>query len=136
MSRCRLADLLTRYDGAMADVGEYHWLDDDGPAFGAPGVEPRWTSSQKDAVSTAYAASSRVWFTLSHGILNEVYYPTIDRPQVRDLQLLITDGATFCHEERRDLAARTETLDRTSLGYRITSADPEGRYALLKEVIA
>src|ERR1017187_3252271 len=61
----------------MGDVRGYHWLDDDGPAFGAPGVEPRWTSSQKDAVSTAYSASSRVWFTLSHGTLNEIYYPTI-----------------------------------------------------------
>ena len=32
----------------------YRWLDDDGAAFGAPGLEPRWTSSKKDAVSTAY----------------------------------------------------------------------------------
>ena len=66
----------------MSDLNAaYRWLDDEGPAFGAPGVEPRWTSSEKDAVSTAYAASSRVWFTVSHGTLNEIYYPTIDRPQ-------------------------------------------------------
>ena len=73
------------------------------PAFGSPGLEPRWTSSQKDAVSTAYAAASRIWFTLSHGILNEIYYPTIDRPQTRDMELLFTDGETFFHEEKRDL---------------------------------
>ncbi len=73
----------------MSDLSaNYRWLDDDGPAFGGPGLEPRWTSSRKDAVSTAYAASSRVWFTLSHGTLNEVYYPTIDRPQTRDMELM------------------------------------------------
>ena len=68
----------------MSDLAAaYRWLDDQGAAFGSPGLEPRWTSSQKDAVSTAYAAASRVWFTVSHGILNEIYYPTIDRPQTR-----------------------------------------------------
>ena len=44
-------------------------------AFGKPGIEPRWTRGNKDAVGTAYSASSRVWFTLAAGILNEVYFP-------------------------------------------------------------
>ena len=64
-------------------------------AFGQPAIAPRWTRSAKDAVGTAAAASSRVWFTMSRGVLNEVYYPTVDRPQIRDLQYLITDGRTF-----------------------------------------
>ena len=66
-------------------------------AFGAPGIAPRWTQSAKDAIGTAYSAGSTVWFTVSAGILNEVYYPTIDRPQIRDLQYLVTDGETFYH---------------------------------------
>jgi hypothetical protein len=40
-------------------------------AFGAPGIEPRWTSSAKTGIGTAYHTSSRVWFTISHGIVNE-----------------------------------------------------------------
>lgn len=84
----------------------------------------------------AYSSSSRVWFTLSHGILNEVYYPTIDRPQIRDLQFLISDGATFLHEEKRDLAHEIAYIERDTLGYRIVSTDPQGRYRLLKEIIA
>ncbi|MEO8340408.1 MAG: hypothetical protein ABI604_11940, partial [Nitrospirota bacterium] len=32
-------------------------------AFGWPGIEPRWTHGGKDGVGTAYAASSRIWFT-------------------------------------------------------------------------
>ena len=45
------------------------------PASGGPGIEPRWTRSDKDGVGTAYAALSRVWFTVSKGILNEVLLP-------------------------------------------------------------
>ena len=108
----------------------------DSQAFGAPGMAPRWTSSTKDGVGTAYSASSRVWFTLSHGILNEIYYPTIDRPQVRDMQFLITDGETFLHEERRDLQTEISCLEQGALGYRVIASDPGGKYRLVKEIIS
>ena len=106
-------------------------------AFGSPGIPPRWTSSSKDGVGTSYSVSSRVWYTLSHGILNEIYYPTIDRPQIRDMEFLITDGETFFHEEKRDLDNTVSYIDGEHiLGYRIESADPGGRYRLTKEIIA
>jgi glucoamylase len=107
-----------------------------GSAPGHPGIPPTWTSSSKDGIGTAYATSSRVWFTLAKGIITEVYYPTIDRPQIRDAQFLITDGATFFHEEKRNLTAQVERIEPESLGYRITSTDPKGRYRLEKEVIS
>src|SRR5579863_3622426 len=113
----------------------YRWLDQQGEAFGAPGLEPRWTSSVKDAIGTAYAASSRVWFTCSHGILNEVYHPTIDRAQVRDMEFLITDGETFAHEEKRDLLTTFEYIHPEALGVRYVNRDPEGRYSLTHEII-
>ena len=104
-------------------------------AFGHPGIAPRWTRSAKDAVGTAYAAASRVWFTMSRGVLNEVYYPTVDRPQIRDLQYLITDGRSFFHDERRHLECTSEYIDDRSLGVRVTSVDPEQRYRIEKEII-
>src|SRR5580698_11593411 len=102
---------------------EYRWLDDDGAAFGGPGVAPRWTSSKKDSVSTAYAASSRVWLTVSHGTLNEIYYPTIDRPQTRDMELLFTDGESFFHEEKRDLTYEFQYIDGSALAVRVVAND-------------
>ncbi|MBD2307733.1 glucan 1,4-alpha-glucosidase [Chroococcidiopsis sp. FACHB-1243] len=111
-------------------------LHEQSKAFGQPGVEPRWTQGNKDGVGTAYSAASRVWFTLSNGILNEVYYPTIDRPQIQDLQYLITDGESFLHEEKRHLYTKTERIAPDVLGYRITNSDPEGRYTITKEIIA
>jgi len=61
-------------------------------AFGSPGIEPRWTRGNKEGVGTAYSADSKVWFTLWRGTLTEAYYPTVDRPQMRDMEFLITDG--------------------------------------------
>lgn len=104
-------------------------------AFGRPGIEPRWTHGSKDGVGTPYAASSGIWFTLWNGIITEVYYPTVDRPQLRDLQYLITDGEGFFHEEKRHLRSRVERLSSHALGCRITNADPDGRYSISKEVI-
>lgn len=104
-------------------------------AFGKPGIEPRWTHSNKAGVGTAYSASSHLWFTIWNGIVTEVYYPTVDRPQIRDLQYLVTDGKTFFHDEKRDLTVITERISEHALGYRVVNTDPAGRYALTKEVI-
>jgi glucoamylase len=104
-------------------------------AFGAPGIEPRWTSSAKEGVGTAYHTSCRVWFTLSHGIVNEIYYPHVDQPNTRDFQFLISDGETFCHEEKRDLDDVIEYPERDCLFYRLTNSEPSGRYRLVKHVL-
>ena len=87
-------------------------------------------------MSTAYSASSRVWFTVSHGTLNEIYYPTIDRPQTRDMELLFTDGETFFHEEKRDLAYDFHYIDKDAPAVRVVGSDPQGRYTVTKEIIA
>src|ERR1700722_9384802 len=104
-------------------------------AIGWPGTAPRWTHGAKDGVGTAYAASSRVWFTFWDGIVTEVYYPTVDRPQIRDLQYLITDGSSFFHDEKRHLKSKLERLSDHGLGYRCTNSDPAGHYAIVKEII-
>ena len=70
------------------------------------------------------------------GIVTEVSFPTIDRPQLRDLQYLITDGKSFFHEEKRDLAFDIERISDVALGYRCPSTDRAGRYAIVKHVIA
>ena len=104
--------------------------------FGAPGIEPRWTHSAKEGIGTAYHTSCRVWFTISHGIVNEIYYPYVDQPNTRDLELLITDGTTFCHEEKRDLVHRVRYPERNALYYQLTNSDPGGRYRIVKWVLA
>jgi len=57
-------------------------------------------------------------------VLNEVYHPTIDRAQVRDMEFLVTDGETFFHEEKRDLESTFEYVDAEALGVRYINRDP------------
>ncbi|MGA8711048.1 MAG: glycoside hydrolase family 15 protein [Thermoplasmata archaeon] len=107
----------------------------DRQAFGGPGIEPRWSHSNKEGVGTAYSADSRLWFTLWRGIVTEVYYHRIDRPQMRDLQFLVSDGSTFFHEEKRDLATVTTRTGEHALAYRTEAEAPGGGYTLRKDII-
>ncbi|HKD69556.1 MAG TPA: glycoside hydrolase family 15 protein [Candidatus Binataceae bacterium] len=105
------------------------------PATGGPGIEPRWTRGAKDAIGTSYSVASSIWFTLSAGIVNEIYYPTIDRPQTRDMQFLVTDGTTFFSDER-SLVTEIDYIESHALGLKLTNSDPQHGYQIVKEVIA
>ncbi len=105
------------------------------PAPGGPGITPKWTFGAKDAVGTAYSVSSRLWYTLANGVVTEVYFPTIDTPQMRDLQYLVSDGETFFHDERRHMVSKTECRESAALGFTVTNSDPEGRYSIEKTII-
>ena len=83
-------------------------------APGWPGIPARWTSSAKTGVGTALSNCSRVWFTISHGILNEIYYPSIDKACTRDVGLIITSGEDFFSEEKRDAEHQVEWIKRRS----------------------
>jgi glucoamylase len=69
-------------------------------APGAPGIAPTWCSSAKEMVGCALGPS-RLWFTVGRGIINEVYYPRVDIPQIRDLGFIIADSQGFWVEIKR-----------------------------------
>ncbi len=113
-------------------------------APGSPGIPPTWTSSAKDMIGTALR-SSRLWFTVGYGIVNEIYYPRVDIPQIRDLGFIIADDKGFWCEVKRNAGYTVSTAasgvpavqvlhrhERFELALRII-ADPE-RDALLVEV--
>src|SRR4051812_12084742 len=68
-------------------------------APGWPGSRPGWPPAAKAGVGTAVGrdslSTSLVWFPLGHGAINEVFYPRLDHPCIRDLALVITDGRRF-----------------------------------------
>ena len=103
-------------------------------APGGPGIEPRWTRGTKVAVGTAYSTSSRVWYTLDYSCVTEVYYPTIDSPQIRDLQFLVTDGENFFHDERRNFVGDIDCISEAALGFEVTNREKEGRYSIHKTI--
>ncbi len=102
-------------------------------APGAPGIAPTWSSSDKDAVGTSHY-SSRVWFTIGHGILNEVYWPHVDRPQIRDLGFIVADDAGFWSEVKRD--ATQEVRSEAPGVPAITAVHTHPRYELTLRICA
>src|SRR5512136_3349750 len=96
-------------------------MDEAPNAPGGPGIEPRWTSSAKSGVGTALTRASRIWFTLSHGILDEIYYPRVDQACTRDMGLIVTDGRGFFSEEKRNTTTRNATVADGVPAYRIVN---------------
>ena len=78
-------------------------------APGSPGIPPTWTSSAKDMVGCALGPS-RLWFTLGFGIVNEVYYPRVDIPQIRDLGFIVAGSDGFWSEVKRNANYRLRTV--------------------------
>src|SRR5690349_21846109 len=96
------------------------------PASGAPrapGAVANWTAGAKDGFGTATGTAGRAWFTLEGGELSEVYAPDLGTPALRDLQFVVTDGATFTQRET-DAAVQHRTMltDPHSLTYRQVSS--------------
>lgn len=102
--------------------------------FGGPGFKPNWSSASKQGIGTACNDSSRVWFTIADGVITEVFYPTVDTANIKDLQFLITDGKTFFEEERKDTVSKIEYLDPKTLAYRVTNTAKTGAYQIVKDV--
>src|SRR5574339_593670 len=104
-------------------------------APGWPGSPARWTSSAKSGIGTAVSRDSRVWFTLSHGILNEIYYPRVDQACTRDLGFIVTDGEAYFSEEKRDARSETVQVADGIPAYRIRNTSADKRYRIEKEII-
>jgi glucoamylase len=104
-------------------------------APGWPGIPSRWTSSAKSGVGTALNQHSKVWFTLSHGILNEVYFPRVDQACTRDLGFLVTDGQDFFSEEKRNCTFENRPIQLGIPAFAMINSCHSGRYRIHKEVL-
>jgi len=104
-------------------------------APGWPGIESRWTSSAKTGIGTALNLHSRVWFTISHGILNEIYFPRLDQACTRDCGMIVTDGQTYFSEEKRHCTFENVPVELGVPAYELRNTSTDGRYRIEKEVL-
>jgi len=84
----------------------------------------------------ALSPVSRVWFTVSHGILNEIYYPRVDQACTRDFGLLVTDGAGFFAEEKRDCNSETTNVEDGVPAFQVVSTHLGGRFRITKIIVS
>ncbi len=108
----------------------------DAPGF--PGIAARWTTSAKDGVGTSLSPRTAVWFTHSHGILDEIYYPCVDRACTRDCGLIVTDGQAggFFAEEKRDTSTVTTRYADGVPIFGITNTCLQNRFRIEKKIVA
>ena len=104
-------------------------------APGAPGIAARWTSSAKSGVGTALTPACRVWFTISHGILNEIYYPRVDKACTRDMGLIVIGRNGAFSEEKRHAKHRVEPWEDGVPAYRLVNTAEDGSYRIEKHII-
>jgi glucoamylase len=109
-------------------------IENQNSAPGCPGSVPRWTSSAKSGVGTSLDGQSQLWFTLSHGIVNEIYYPRLDQANIRDLGLIVTNGTDFFSEEKRHTASHVEMDGPGVPAYRFINTCDQGRYRINKAI--
>jgi len=102
-------------------------------APGAPGHDAHWLSAAKNGFGTANTVASKVWFTLNDGVMTEVYYPTLDVPNVQMLQLIIVDGSV--RTEFEDTTHRIATIDEKALTFRQTNTSKDGYYTITKTYV-
>ena len=105
-------------------------------APGWPGIKPKWTSSAKSGIGKALYTASQVTFTLSHGIINEVYFPREDIACMRDMELIITNGTDFFSEEKRDCKHAIKMIKPGVPAYKLLNTCHKNKYGIIKEIIA
>ena len=86
------------------------------------------------ASAPALTAMSRVWFTLSHGILNEIYYRRPDEACIRDLGLIVIDDQGFFSEEKRHADHQIRSLANGVPAYELVNTHP-GHYRITKQIV-
>ena len=101
-------------------------------APGAPGAPPRWAHGMKTAAGTSRSDTSLVWFTIGRGVLNEVFYPRIDSPCLRDACFVVTATDGFFSDERTDTDYTVTWLEEGIHAFRAVTTCRSGRYRIEK----
>lgn len=106
------------------------------PAPGAPGHDAHWMSAAKNGFGTANSVASKVWFTLNEGVMTEVYYPTLDKPNVQMLQLVIVTPEGTIETESENTTHLIEVMDSArSLSFRQENRALSGAYLIRKTYV-
>jgi glucoamylase len=95
-------------------------------ASGGPGSDAHWPSAAKDGFGTSNSLHSKVWFTLTNGVLSEVFYPTLDSPNTQSLQFIICRSG-HCLNEGEGMTHRLRLLDPRALSFQQINTAKNGK---------
>lgn len=104
-------------------------------APGGPGKPVFGTTARKQGVGTSASPASHVWFTVVHGALGDVSFPSPDRACVRMLKLLVTDGDAFFSDETENATHDVQPMSQEVPLQLIHTTFSHARYRLEKQVV-
>src|SRR5215203_5315633 len=96
--------------------------------------DAHWGTAAKNGFGTSNTLASKVWFTLAEGVMTEVFYPTVDLPNVQTLQFQVTTG-TKIENEIDDTVHRLELPRPSALIFRQVNRAKSGAYTITKTYI-
>jgi glucoamylase len=105
-------------------------------APGAPGSDATWNEPSVTGFADSLGASSKVWYTIGDGELENAFYPETDMPATLGLQYAVTDGSTFTELETTGTSHVTKLLSDNSLVWQQVNTADNGDYTITKTYIA
>jgi glucan 1,4-alpha-glucosidase len=106
-------------------------------ASGGPGAAPYWNeTSGTQGFATSLSSSSKVWYSLGNGELENVFYPETDEPDTYGLQYYVTNGSTFTDSEVSNTTHAITLADPTSLTWQQTNTATNGDFKIVKTYVA
>ena len=100
----------------------------------AANADAHWPTAAKNGFGTSTSPASKVWFTLANGVMTEVFYPTLDVPNVQMLQLQVSTGGKL-ESEIDDTIHRLEVPGPNSLTFRQINTAKSGQYTITKTYV-
>lgn len=89
----------------------------------------------KTAAGTSRSDASLVWFTLGRGVLNEIFYPRIDSPCIRDACFIVTAKDGFFSDERDGTDYTVSWWDDGIPAFRTVTTCKSGRYRFERTIV-
>ncbi len=96
-----------------------------------------FTCAHAQGFGTSVLTESKVWFTLSDGILSQAHYPNLTTNNLSALYFVVTDGKTFAVSERdADVTKQFANTNPHALSFRQISTHKQRKFTLTKRYCA
>jgi len=100
----------------------------------AQDTDAHWATAAKNGFGTSASVTSKVWFTLANGVMTEVFYPTVDLPNVQSLQVYVDTGDRI-ESEIESTHHRLEVPNPAALTFRQINTAKSGAYTITKTYV-
>src|SRR6204780_1969298 len=122
--------------GGLATVAAVPAAHASGSAPGEPGSAATWNEPSVTGFADSLGASSKVWYTIGNGELENAFYPETDPPDTYGLQYAVTNGSSFTELETTGTTHKTTLLSNSYLVWQQVNAADNGDFTITKTYIA